>query len=711
MASDREAGALPGNDPRSRVVARKARLWPLMLVSVALPMWAAAVPPPLLHTARQVQELSRPEAGRGYPVHLDRAQVTFSRPAVGALFLQDSTGSIFADASSEKPPGVRPGDIVSVDGVTGCGDMKPIILHARFRIVGHAPLPAEPLVSVDRLFSGDYESRWVSIEGIVKSVYRPDRPESYTGRETPGSDELVLTVASGPNELNVITLASGNEKPLALIDAKVRLSGVVGSRFNQRKLLLGVDLYMPDLSYARVLEPASANPLALPVIGVGDIARVWEHESGHRVHVRGVVTSTWGDKYFSVMDSEHGTFVASENPVSVKLGDVLDVAGFPSVGDYTAYLEGAVVRRIGSAPTPPPVHLTVSEAFAGVHDAEPVEIDGQLVDRSRSDNGMILISLTDAGKSFLAVLPPNTPAEALNTLQRGSRVRIKGVCVIHADHGHNPQDLNILPQSTANIATLASPSWWTLQHTLILTALLFAMVLAVIAWNAVLRRRVRFQTRLILSQLEESGKLRMEAEAAHREKCEALSVLQSLQRDLLAAQEKLRHQATHDSLTGLWNRGALLDFLHHEIERTVRTHLPVGILLLDVDHFKIVNDTYGHLVGDAVLKEIADRLTQATRPYDVAGRYGGEEFLVLLPECGREETEHGAERILSAIGSVPFRVGETEFSVTVSIGATTVFDSPDSYTTLLNQADLALYKAKSSGRNCTVMHQADAVRA
>jgi len=174
----------------------------------------------------------------------------------------------------------------------------------------------------------------------------------------------------------------------------------------------------------------------------------------------------------------------------------------------------------------------------------------------------------------------------------------------------------------------------------------------------------------------------------------------TLQEDLIRARENLRFQATHDVLTGIWNRRAVLDLLHREIERATRFHASTGVLMLDLDHFKKINDTYGHLTGDAVLKETAQRITQVVRSYDFVGRYGGEEFLVLLPGCDKEQAEQSGERIRLAVTATPVFAAGSEIHVTISIGATATIGGPE--TEVLAIADAALYQAKSAGRNRTV---------
>ena len=172
-----------------------------------------------------------------------------------------------------------------------------------------------------------------------------------------------------------------------------------------------------------------------------------------------------------------------------------------------------------------------------------------------------------------------------------------------------------------------------------------------------------------------------------------------LQAELIQARENLRFQATHDGLTGLWNRASALDVLHRELQRAVRLGTSTGVLMLDLDHFKKINDTYGHLSGDFVLREVAERVNKVVRSYDFVGRYGGEEFMVVLSACGRQDLISSAERIRASISSSPIPYGELELTVTVSIGAAIAAPGDTSEQQVLARADAALYTAKRNGRN------------
>lgn len=173
-----------------------------------------------------------------------------------------------------------------------------------------------------------------------------------------------------------------------------------------------------------------------------------------------------------------------------------------------------------------------------------------------------------------------------------------------------------------------------------------------------------------------------------------------LQEELVEARESLRIAATYDFLTRLLNRGEILAFLGRELSRARRERAPVGIILADLDHFKKVNDSLGHPAGDAVLRETAKRLRACLRIYDGAGRYGGEEFLLVLPRCDLATTVERAEEIRKGICATEIEIGDRSVRVTVSMGVTVAAcDAGPNTEELLLEADKALYRAKENGRN------------
>ena len=144
-----------------------------------------------------------------------------------------------------------------------------------------------------------------------------------------------------------------------------------------------------------------------------------------------------------------------------------------------------------------------------------------------------------------------------------------------------------------------------------------------------------------------------------------------------------------------------MDFAERERARAIRMKIPFGLLMFDLDRFKTVNDTYGHAIGDEVLKAFAASCRAGLRPMDVFARLGGEEFVALLPEANAEETLAAAERLRAKTAALRLRVGTRELSFTVSTGVTVFHPgTPDTVSALLKQADLALYRAKNDGRNC-----------
>jgi diguanylate cyclase (GGDEF)-like protein len=171
------------------------------------------------------------------------------------------------------------------------------------------------------------------------------------------------------------------------------------------------------------------------------------------------------------------------------------------------------------------------------------------------------------------------------------------------------------------------------------------------------------------------------------------------QNRLVVAKDALRREASRDGLTGLWNHKAILEILARELLRGQRHSDAVGVIMADVDNFKLINDTRGHAAGDNVLRIISSAMAAVVRPYDSVGRYGGEEFLIVAPGCGLAETWELAERVRTHIAACSIVVGgEAKVSVSLSFGIAAGESANDSEK-LLHAADAALYLAKSTGRN------------
>ena len=170
------------------------------------------------------------------------------------------------------------------------------------------------------------------------------------------------------------------------------------------------------------------------------------------------------------------------------------------------------------------------------------------------------------------------------------------------------------------------------------------------------------------------------------------------QNRLLLAKEALRREASRDGLTSLWNRKAILSILERDLLRSERDHQPVGLIMIDVDHFKAINDSRGHGAGDAVLRIIASGIAAVVRPYDSVGRCGGEEFLIVAPGCNLADTWELAERVRSHVAGCNIVVGGASVQVSLSLGVA-IADAAADIEKLLHAADTALYQAKNAGRN------------
>lgn len=213
----------------------------------------------------------------------------------------------------------------------------------------------------------------------------------------------------------------------------------------------------------------------------------------------------------------------------------------------------------------------------------------------------------------------------------------------------------------------------------------------------------REDERRIIVEVFEVLRMARESEARYDELEQRMLMLQRDNLDLTVKNRRLCEVSSRDALTGLYNRSFVIEKLDSELNRALRHGSPMSILLLDVDHFKRVNDTWGHAAGDLVLQSIGQLLRDSCRVYDIPGRYGGEEFCILLPETRLGNTNVVAERIRSRLEATHMSAGNASINVTVSIGIAGLDNAGDveevSPAALIDRADRALYTAKNRGRN------------
>ncbi len=483
-------------------VLRRVAVSVLVAGVVRVGVWAqvppAAKPLPTLTHVDQIRSLSPEQASLGYPV-LVRGVITMDAPAPD-IIVQDATAGIYVEGSvSPRFPHLL-SQFVEVEGVTGPGKFAPVIRETKLRVLGQGVLPRAQLFPFSELANGQHDSQWAQVRGIVRSA--------AVDRSSWQEPTLAMRIASEGGEFNVrVPIAHDQDLSPSVdkrvdkwVDSEVLIEGVCGSLYNANRQLTGILFYVPRLSFIKVEAPATEVPLsALLRFSPAEGAR-------HRVRVRGIVGYQQLGNALFLQSQGKGLRVLTHQATALEIGDLVDVLGFPAMGDSAPILEDALFHRLGHEKAPEPVKLNLDVPWEQF-DGAVVTTSARLLNRQAQPDGLRLM-LQDGDVFFDAALPASASAERLLSIPLNSEVQVTGICLVRSGGlWQTPQSFRMLLRLPQDVVVLRAPSWWNLRHTLWLLGITGGVLLAVIVWVVVLGRRLQVQMDIIRQKLRSSAVL------------------------------------------------------------------------------------------------------------------------------------------------------------------------------------------------------------
>ena len=668
-----------------------------------------------LQTIAAVRSLTEAVADSAQPVKLTGI-VTFNDSDWQQLYLQDSTGGIFVKYAGH--PQISRGEKVTIAGLTNSGDYAPIIVAPKF-LTHHPDALPVPLPMTAKAWSGVLDCIFVTAEGVIHSVKERQNPNHLT---------FDLYTSFGPVHVVGAPEFGDMDYLRRLDDSEISITGVGGVVFNARRQLIGLQIDISLASDIRVIEPGTKDPFQNPATAINSLLRFSPKAPfGHRTRIGGTTTMV-GDGFLYVQDDTGGTRVEADTK-GLRVGDVVDAVGYPFPDGYSPVLKDAAVRVERHHQPLSAQQVTAESIGDGKFDSELVSTEGTLVSVQTSPDSVTLV-LQANGRTMDAVLYLATTQQHLSIPTKGSRLHLTGICTVPVQESSTyllltkarvPARL-IIP-SPADIRVLQAPAWWNTERTVVVAVALFVAVCASLAWIAVLRRHVQRQGRALreaqdkndaihkfVSVIQEVSRNKRFTARVPIERHDEIGLLSAEFNNMLCelqardvakseAESKLQRQALTDDLTGLPNRRLLSDRLSQALEMAKRDHSIVALLYLDLDGFKLVNDSLGHTVGDMLLAEVAQRLQTRIRKSDTLARLGGDEFTVILTQLnGRDEAALVAKSLLQVL-SGPFLIENHDINISASIGIALFPETGADANELLQQADGAMYSAKRDGKN------------
>lgn len=680
-----------------------------------------------LTTVAAVRALSAADAAQALPVRIT-STITYVDPPRRHLFIQEKSGGIFVKYSGDHPE-LQVGRHVTVVGITNPGDFAPVIVAPQFRISGSAPLPVPVPATPEAAAAGSLDSQYVSMDGVV---------HAFTVGEEPGHPTLTFELLAPLGQVHVYTspFFPDLDQVRDLEDAKVRIRGVLGTVFNSRRQLVGYQLLIESRSAIEVIEPAAPHPFSMAATPIGSLLRYSpDARFGHRVKVEGTVTLVESG-FLYLQDASDGVEIRGDTR-SIRVGEKVEALGYPTlVGRYSPIMTDAVFRSTGQTGSVPPRILSAESIHQGLEDSLLVSVEGTVLMTLDSPERKSLV-LQSGIRTFTAQLD-STDEGPPEEIRDGTVLRLTGVCSTQLDRGRlyrileeDPDSFQILLRSPRDLAVIRPAPFWTLHTTLALLGVSSLLMLAILVWVSLLRRRVRLQMAALQKASETAQAIkdlsiamqnlsreeRFDTQVSVRGSEEiaqlvigfnrVLTELRLRDRARREAEARLQNISLMDNLTGLPNRRLLSDRLSQNIAKARRENQMVALLYIDLDGFKLVNDSLGHSIGDVLLGRVAQRLKGRFRQSDTVARIGADEFALVLDQMqNQEDVQKTAENLLDVL-NLPFQIEGQSVRIGASIGISIFPGNAQEADQLLQQADCAMYAAKRNGKNRVVRYGDD----
>ena len=624
-------------------------------------------PATLRHIA-EIRRLTPEQAGQSRPV-LILGTVTSFLGTPGFFFLQDASGAICIDRTENLVDlsgsrRLEVGDQVEISGLTDPGMFAPVVDSETIRIIGHGIIPPPRRMTYLQMVRGNADSQWTEIEGIVRAA---------TVQISKGKSILLLNVDLGGGSIAIRVEQAADYK--TLVDAQVKVVGVCGTIFNNKRQIVGLRMWTPAMTDVKVTQRASNDPAAYPLTAVRSVMQFsLDPKQGHRVKVAGTVTYQNLGHSLYLQDGPDGILIQSPQTTPVPIGTRVEAVGFPSPGEYSPVLKDAIFRTLRQEAPAKPLSTDADHVFQNSYeldmapfDSQLIQLKGEIVERVNQTGQWVWI--VRDGKTIFEVHAQQAAFPHASEVRDGSTFLFTGICVVQVNGEKVPQSFHLLLRSPADMVLLQGASVWTRTRILLVLGVVAATTLLSLLGIFVLTRRVKQQTDVIRT-----------------------------------SEERFRYLAQHDALTGLANRLLLNDRLEAALAQARRHSSGLALMLLDLDNFKHVNDSLGHAAGDQLLCLAATRIAELVRETDTVARMGGDEFVVLFTELDDPaEAERIAQKILASLAKPMLLTGQ-EVPVSGSAGIAIFPEGGVDANSLMQNADSAMYQAKARGRNAYALY-------